>query len=102
MDKYEKKDCFPLPVPDGTNVYTKGDLLIMISNPHHNVGWHMSISLPFRNPTWEEIRDAWYDLVPGATKMNAAMFLPPKDEYVNVYEYCFHVHQVPLDFKMSL
>jgi hypothetical protein len=62
----------------------------------------MSISTSYRNPIWEEIRDAWYDLVPDSGKKNAAMFFPPLNEYINVAKHCFHVHEVPIDIKMSL
>lgn len=86
----------------GTKAYKKGVCKILISPPHGNAGWHLSISTGYRDPIWEEIRDAWYDLVPDAHKRNAAIFFPPKDEYVNVQKYCFHVHEVPLDLKISL
>lgn len=79
----------------GTRAYTQGDLLIIISPPHGESSWHMSISTEHRDPSWYEIRDAWYTLVPDASKINGAMFFPPKDEYVNVQEYCFHVHALP-------
>lgn len=55
-------------------------------------GWHMSISHPTRYPTWDEIRDARYALVPDEVTM--AMLLPPRSEYVNVHENCFHLWQV--------
>lgn len=57
-----------------------------------NIGWHMSISHHRQNPTWEEIRDARYHFIPDEVTM--VMVLPPKSEYVNVHEYCFHLHQV--------
>lgn len=38
-------------------------------------GWHMSISHPYRYPTWEEIKAARYDLIPDDVTM--AMLLPP-------------------------
>lgn len=55
--------------------------------------WHLSISCPNRNPTWEEIKQARYDLCPHEITM--AMILPPTDEYVNLHEHCFHLHQIP-------
>lgn len=39
-------------------------------------GWHLSISHPSRYPTWDEIRDARYDLVPDGCTL--AMLLPPR------------------------
>lgn len=59
----------------------------------------MSISTPYRDPTWEEIKTAWYKFIPDADKRNGAMFFPPKDEYVNVHKYCFHIHEVLMDVK---
>jgi hypothetical protein len=57
--------------------------------------WHLSISHAKRNPTWEEIRDLRYLLVPDEVTM--AMILPPVDEYVNVHERCFHLYQLKED-----
>jgi hypothetical protein len=56
-------------------------------------GWHLSISHPRRNPTWEEIKQARYDLCPHNITM--AMILPPTEEYVNIHNFCFHLHQIP-------
>ena len=55
-------------------------------------GWHLSISHPTRYPTWDEIRDARYDLLPDDCTM--AMLLPPRAEYVNLHPNCFHLHEV--------
>jgi hypothetical protein len=63
------------------------------------IGWHLSISTPRRNPTWEEIKSARYELVPDSVTM--AMLLPPKDEYVNVHEFCFHLHQIANEDRMD-
>lgn len=56
------------------------------------IGWHLSISHPFRYPTWDEIKEARYALVPDAVTM--AMMMPPRGEYVNVHPNCFHLHEV--------
>lgn len=70
-------------------------------------GWHRSIShrrsvvsargvhLPGRYPTWDEIKEARYELLPDNCYM--AMILPPKSEYVNLHETCFHLYQIPND-----
>jgi hypothetical protein len=58
-------------------------------------GFHLSIShrtsdlAPGRYPTWDEIVQARYEFCPAA--MTMAMFLPPKEEYVNVHETTFHL-----------
>jgi hypothetical protein len=54
--------------------------------------WHLSISHPARYPSWDEIKKARYDLCPKDITM--VMFLPPPAEYVNVHNYCFHLHQI--------
>ena len=59
--------------------------------------WHLSIShrtddlTPGRYPTWDEITEARYRFVPDAVTM--AMMLPPRDQYVNVHETTFHLHE---------
>lgn len=53
---------------------------------------HLSISHPLRNPTWEEIRNVRYKFLPD--EKTFAMLLPPKNEYVNVHQYCFHLWEL--------
>ena len=84
----------------GTTAYQKGGLHILISPPHAQLGWHMSISTPYRNPTWEEIRAAWYNLIPDAYKRHGAMFFPLINEYVNTHKFCFHIHEVKENAKL--
>jgi hypothetical protein len=74
--------------------YSKGDCNIWVSREVHGgcLRWHMSISCKNRYPTWEEQRDARYDLLPDNLTM--AMLLPPKREYVNVHPNCFHWHEI--------
>ena len=79
---------------DGTLVYTWSDLKLLVSGDYERklVGWHISISHPYRYPTWDEIYTARYDFCPA--EINMAIFLPRKSEYVNIHPNCFHVHQV--------
>jgi hypothetical protein len=44
-----------------------------------------------RNPTWEEQRDARYELCPADIYM--VQILPPKSEYVNIHQFCFHWYE---------
>lgn len=60
--------------------------------PQGQMRWHLSISHHHRNPTWEEIRDARYELIP--EDVMVAMFLPPREQYVNVHRHCFHLYEV--------
>src|SRR5262249_54117612 len=54
--------------------------------------WHLSISHQSRYPNWDEVADARYELVPDEVTM--AMLLPPKADYLNVHEHCFHPWQI--------
>lgn len=54
--------------------------------------WHLSIAHPKRLPTWEEVREARYHFLPDGVLM--AMLLPPKEEYVNVHPFCFHLWEI--------
>lgn len=87
--KYEIKEI-PSPMP-GTKAYRFGRCQVIIDRRQDE--WHMSISHHRANPTWEEIRDARYQLIPNEVTM--AMILPPKEQYVNLHEFCFHLHEIP-------
>lgn len=54
--------------------------------------FHLSIAHPDRYPTWDEVADARYELIPDDVTM--AMLLPPSGEYVNAHEHCFHLWQI--------
>jgi hypothetical protein len=78
----------------GGLVFTAANGLIVIlsgEEEREQIGWHFSISHADRNPTWEEQRDARYQLVPDGVYM--VQILPPKAEYVNVHKFCFHWHE---------
>ena len=61
-------------------------------------GWHLSISFAdhrgrnSRYPSWDEIADARYTLVPDDVTM--VMFLPPPEEYVAIHKTTFHLHEL--------
>ena len=79
--------------PMGGDWYAWGDVSAHVAK--ENCLWHLSISVAYRYPTWDEIFTAWYDLVPGAGQdFNGAILLPRKSEYVNIHPNCFHVHQL--------
>ena len=54
--------------------------------------WHISVSHASRYPTWDEVADVRYMLVPDDVTM--ALLLPPRDQYVNVDGHCFHLWQI--------
>lgn len=102
MKGYEE---IPAPQVDGIDqlgyryvynkAYRKGDLRIWVTRDLYSSGavrWHMSISTRTRYPEWDEIRDARYALIPDDITMG--MLLPPKSEYVNLHQNCFHLHEI--------
>jgi hypothetical protein len=54
--------------------------------------WHLSVSHPDRYPTWDEIADVRYELVPDEVTM--ALLLPPRGEYVNLHPTTMHLWQI--------
>lgn len=78
--------------PMGGDWYQWGDVRAHVAK---EVGmWHVSVSVAYRYPTWDEIYQAWYDLVPEAQDRVGAIILPRKSEYVNIHPNCFHVHEL--------
>lgn len=71
-----------------------------MENGGRRILWHLSIShrtneacpQPGRYPTWDEIREARERFIPD--EVTVAMLLPPKAEYVNVHDTCFHLWQI--------
>lgn len=78
----------------GSRAYRMGRCQIIVSK--QRAGWHLSVSRPERLPTWEEMRDARYALVPDEATM--ALLLPPKSEYVNVHDYCLQMYEIPGEY----
>jgi hypothetical protein len=97
----------PTPVPvlahwrragmQGGATYTLARCNVIVAReplgPRGELRWHLSISHPDRYPTWDEIAEARYQLLPDEAFM--VMILPPSAEYVNACETCFHLHEVP-------
>jgi len=81
----------------GTKAYRLGPCQVLVSHPRS--GWHLSVSRKDRLPTWEEVRDARYALVPDEVTM--ALLLPPRAEYVNLHDYCLQAYEVPADAGKS-
>jgi len=75
-------------IEPGTGVYEKGRLRALVAKRPR---WHLSISHPWRDPTWHEIKEARYALIPN--NVTVCMILPPREEYVNVHQYCYHLHE---------
>jgi hypothetical protein len=92
----------------GTRAYQRdiadGHLTVMVgreTDPSYSRPlWHLSIShrtnthppKPGRYPDWDEITDARYRFIPDEVRV--AMLLPPREEWVNVHETCFHLWEL--------
>lgn len=63
-----------------------------INGTDNPLKWHLSISHHKSLPTWNELKEARYYFIPDNVTM--AMILPPKSEYVNIHEYCFHLYEI--------
>lgn len=72
--------------------YKMGDCLIILARMPVSERWHMSISTAHRYPTWDEIAHARYSLIPDDVVM--AMVLPSREDYINVHNYCFQLHEI--------
>lgn len=85
----------PATVSD-VRIYTKGNLQVLVcKEPHGRTDrllWHLSISHPDRYPSWDEICDARYSLLPDDVTM--AQVLPPRRQYVNLHPNCFHLWEI--------
>lgn len=63
-----------------------------------NGKWHMSISTPTASPSYKEIKEARYKLIPDNVTM--AQIFPPKEEFVNVHLYCHHLWEIDNTSKL--
>ena len=68
-------------------------LHVIVTRDGKKALWHMSVSHPRRYPTWDEIREIRYAILPDNITMG--MLLPPIAQYVNLHPNCFHLHEVP-------
>lgn len=90
MSEWKRNEEFDKFFPSGTKVYKKGGLVAAVSI--ENGLYHMSISHKSRYPIYNEIKDARYSLIPDNHYM--AQILPPKKEFVNIHENCFHLFEL--------
>jgi hypothetical protein len=72
-------------------LYKMGKCSIMVGTQPGNM-LHLSIAHPERYPSWDEVAKARYELLP--ENITVAMLLPPKSEYINFHNFCFHLHQI--------
>lgn len=97
-----RRELREVPIPQGvaqilepgSRAFVMGRCRIFVSK--QRAGWHLSVSREDRLPTWQELRDARYALVPDEATM--ALLLPPKAEYVNLHEFCFQMYEIPAEY----
>jgi hypothetical protein len=87
--------------------YVMGECLIMLA--YERVAppesfWHLSISHPTREPTWDEIKTAVYDIPQARAVAESGhawaqvLGRVNEGEWVNVHENCFHLYAIPDPF----
>ncbi len=83
-----------VPVPEevksampGTRCYTLGRCSVMAGIEMGR--WHMSIAHPDRLPSWDELKEAWTQVVPGDRYF--VLPLPPPRYWLNVHHFCLHL-----------
>ena len=82
----------------GTKCFCKGPCRVLLSCelsagfPRPAKRWHLSISCVDRYPTWDEIKDARYTLLPMG--ITFAQILPPLNDYVNLRNFTFHLWEI--------
>jgi hypothetical protein len=94
-----ERDHFICGVPVTVWRRNVGDGLLTCLVGDEPTGWHLSISFTdnrghqSRYPSWDEIADARYRLLPD--DVDFVMHLPPPSEYVAVHDTTFHLHEHP-------
>lgn len=68
------------PTPAYVRTYELGDCHVIVTREHGL--WHLSISARDRYPTWHEITQARYRILPDQCTM--AILLPPQASYINI------------------
>ena len=80
-------------IGNGARYFSMGQCRIIVSKDPP--GWHLSISCPNRDPTWDEIVTARYRLLPDVPEMS--MHFPRLSKYLNLHPHVFHLHECKED-----
>lgn len=72
----------------GKYVMGRCDVIVAIENDR----WHLSISTPYCQPSYKELKEARYRFIPDDVVMG--QIFPPKAEFVNLHPYCHHLWQI--------
>lgn len=71
-------------------VYLLGECSVIVTKEFDS--FHLSVAHPRRLPTWAEVSQARYRLLPG--DRSYAMILPPVEQYINIHSHCFQLVEV--------
>jgi hypothetical protein len=64
---------------------------ILVANEHGR--WHLSVSC--NHPIgYYELKDVRYKFMPNS--MHVAQIFPPREEFVNIHENCYHLFEIEL------
>ena len=86
-------DNLGFPPGEMVKAYRLGECTVIITREFGQ--WHLSINHAGREPTWAEISQARYRLLPDDITM--VMLLPPRREYVNINKNVFQLVQLQED-----
>lgn len=111
MKTKESLEKFRIPVPSfmdiptyeeqddngfySTGAFKIGELVVLISHNEDEGGWHMSMSKKDKMPTYEEMKDMRYKMLPN--RIYACEIFPPREEFVNRHPFCRHLWEMPKD-----
>ena len=95
---YEQETTLP-GLPFKVRVYSLGKCRIFVGQEPCDfdqeppgVRWHLSISHPWRHPTWGEIGSARDHCIPSDVWL--CMPHPPREFWLNIHEHCFHLWEI--------
>lgn len=80
----------PAGMVKGLRIATMGKCRIIVAQEQGR--WHLSISHPWRLPTWDEINAARDAMIPADVWLCQPM--PPKAFWINLHAYCLHLWEV--------
>ena len=82
-----------------TRAFTKGRLRVIVGQELQG-RWHMSISHPFRLPTWDEIGEARDALLPA--ELHFCIPHPPREFWMNLHPFCLHMWELRDDSLIEM
>lgn len=92
MREHMRSTGVPDAMDPGLQCATLGRCTIIAAREGEQLRWHLSISHPFRPPTWDEINAARDALIPADVWLCQPM--PPKAFWINIHPTCFHLWEI--------